>query len=100
MRRALATGVRRINNPPQIDNLPHKAASRNEWWRFSKAVAGAYESGRRIDNPPQVKNLPHNCAENAMDSSTKQFGYHARLMMESWPASTRTRTCRFWRAAS
>jgi len=35
------------------------AASRNEWWRFSVGVAGAYKCGRRIDNPPQVKN--HTC---------------------------------------
>jgi hypothetical protein len=53
--------------------LPHMAASRNEWWRFSAVVAGASKGARRINNPPQVKNLPHNSsrhAKNAMDSST------------------------------
>jgi hypothetical protein len=34
--------------------------SRNEWWRLSAVVAGAYKGGRRIANPPQVNNLPHN----------------------------------------
>ena len=35
------------------------AASRNEWWRFSAVVAGAYKGGRRIANPPQDTILPH-----------------------------------------
>jgi hypothetical protein len=33
-------------------SLPHIAASRNEWWRFSEVAAGASKGGRRIDNPP------------------------------------------------
>jgi hypothetical protein len=40
-------------------------SSRNEWRRFSEAVAGAYKGGRRIDNPPQVENLPHNLSRRA-----------------------------------
>jgi hypothetical protein len=66
-----------IENRPQIGNLPHMAASRKRWWRFSAAVAGASKGGRRIDNPPDPegapKNLPHNSSRRAkkmMDSST------------------------------
>jgi hypothetical protein len=55
-------GGRRIANPPQVNNLPHMAASRNEWWRCSAVVAGAYKGGRRIANPPQAASLPHRAA--------------------------------------
>jgi hypothetical protein len=55
----------RIANPPQDTILPHIAASRNEWWRFSAVVGGESKGGRRIDNPPQIVNLPHNSSRQA-----------------------------------
>ena len=64
---------RRLPTAAQDAILPHMAASRNEWWRFSEVAAGAYKGGRRISNPPQAASLPHNSsrrARNVMDSST------------------------------
>ena len=50
--------ARRIDNPPQIENLPHLAAEPQPN-RIGFSVARA----RRIANPPQVANLPHLAAE-------------------------------------
>ena len=55
------------------------AASRNEWWRFSEAVAGAYKCGRRIDNPPQVENLPHNSSRRARNVMEHRGYWYSHL---------------------
>jgi hypothetical protein len=49
----LRLAKRRIANPPQVDNLPHIAASRN---RGVLEVRGIWP----IANPPQDAILPHN----------------------------------------
>jgi len=78
---------RRVNNPPQVSNLPHNfrripAFGKTEWhWAGSlrpignrpfpcdpqnlEGFAGRQPGGlgRRVANPPQVDNLPHSPAD-------------------------------------
>jgi len=51
---------RRLKAGCSHDWLPHIAASRNEWWRFSEVAAGASKGGRRIDSPPDPEGTPEN----------------------------------------
>jgi hypothetical protein len=41
-----ARPARRLQIAAQDAILPHMAASRNEWWRFSEVAAGASKGGQ------------------------------------------------------
>jgi len=43
---------------PQATSLPHIAASRNEWWRFSAVVGGESKAAGGLTIRRRIVNLP------------------------------------------